>query len=55
MQPWEPTTWTNEQSKPPVGGLTKGPGHEGQEQWQSASGCKDERRLHGEVEFGAGP
>ena len=54
MHPWEPTTWTNEQSKPPVG-LTKGPGHEGQEQWQSASGCKDERRLHGEVEFGAGP
>ena len=36
MQPQEPATWTNEQSKPPVGGLMKGPDREGQEQWQSA-------------------
>ena len=36
MQPQEPATRTNEQSKPPVGGLIKGPGREGQEQWQSA-------------------
>ena len=32
MQPQEPATWTNEQSKPPVGGLMKGPDREGQEQ-----------------------